>query len=142
MAFDSKNWDKYEKRLAKAMLGRISYMSDAKWEKLFQTVENSSIAWLDIYGATIKFLTDGIKPFRFTDYWGGYLDGTYGAARYKEIEWIFIPSIYEIERRNRDEKLQPKRTNNNILGLKELIDGLGLYEYDFDENGLKLYGYK
>ena len=44
-------------------------------------------------------------------------------------EWIFIPAVYETERLNRDEKLQPKRTNNDIHAIKELIDGLGLYEY-------------
>ena len=30
----------------------------------------------------------------------------------------------------------------DILGLKEIIDGLGLYEYDFNEDGLRIYGYK
>jgi hypothetical protein len=38
--------------------------------------------------------------------------------------------------------LQPKCINNEIYALKELVDGLGNYEYDFDEAGLKAYGYK
>jgi len=51
-------------------------------------------------------------------------------------------SVYEVERWNRGEKLQPKHTNNDIHAFKELMDGLGLYEYDFNEDGLKVYGYK
>jgi len=142
MAFDSENWEKYERRLLNAQLNRVSYMSDSKWEKLFQAIEKSNVAWLDIGGATIKFLVGEVKPFHFQNYCGGYIEGHYGVARYKEIEWILIPAIFEIERRNRDEKLQPKRINNDILGLKEIIDGLGLYEYDFNEDGLRIYGYK
>ena len=95
MAFDSENWKKYEIKLAKAKLNRVSYMNDTKWEKFFQAVEKSNIAWLDVGGATIKFLIDEIKPFHFSNYCGGYLEGRYGAAQFKEIEWIFIPCIIE-----------------------------------------------
>lgn len=117
-------------------------MNNAKWEKLFQAIEQNSTLCFDTGGATIKFLVDGVKQFRFQNYCGGYIEGTYGVARYKEIEWIFIPSVFEIERRNRDEKLQPKRINNDIHALKELMDGLGHYEYDFSEDGLKIFAYK
>ena len=142
MALDSANWERYKVKLTKAMLNRVSCMSDSKWEKLFQAVEKSDITRLDIGGATIKFLVDGVKPFHFQNYCGDYLEGSYGVAQYKEIEWILIPAAYEIERRNRDERLQPMRINNDIHALKELIDSLGLYEYDFNEDGLKIYGYK
>ena len=88
-------------------------MSDTKWEKFFQVVVTGDVAGLDIGGSTIKFLADEVvRPFHFQNYCGGYLEGSYGTARYKEIEWIFIPSTYEIERWNRDEKLQPKRTSD------------------------------
>ena len=49
-----------------------------------------------------------------------------GPVDYKAIEWIFVPAS----------------PTNDIHALKNLIDELGLYEYDFDENGLKIYGYK
>ena len=132
MAFDSEHMEKYEKKLAKAILNRVSYMSDTKWKKFFQAIEKSGLAWLDIYDATIKFVIDEVvKPFHFQDYCGGYIEGTYGPARYKEIEWIFIPVSYGWN-----------RASNDIHALKKLVDGLGLYEYDFDEDGLKIYGYK
>jgi len=112
---------KFEEKLTAAAMSKVSYMSNTKWEKLFQAIEASDIAWQDICGASIRFLLEGEERwFNFTDYWGGYLEGTYGAARYKEIEWIFIPSTYEIQRRNRDERLQPKRVNNEVDGLKAL----------------------
>ena len=125
------------------MLNRVSYMNDTKWEKFFRAVEDSNVDWFDIYGATIKFLVgDDIKPFHFQNYCGGYIEGDYGLAQCKEIEWIFVPSTHKISRWNRGERLQPKCINNEIYALKELVDGLGNYEYDFDEAGLKVYGYK
>ena len=122
---------RHEKKLEKARLNKTSFMSNSKWEKLFHAVANSG---LSLFNDSIKYLTDDTtRPFSLKEdglYWGGRYSTVDGGARggvpvpYKEIEWIFVP------------------TQNDILTLKDLIDGLGLYEYDFNEDGLKIYGYK
>ena len=145
MGYNSEHFQKFEKRLEKARFSKDSYMSNSKWEKLFKAVANSEISLCD---GSIKNLTDEyIRPFNLKS------DGLYcvrystadkcgGPVYYKEIEWIFIPAFHEIERRNREEKLVPQIQTNDIYALKELIDALGKFEYDFNENGLKIYGYK
>jgi len=119
----------HEKKLEKARLNKTSFMSNSKWEKLFQAVADSG---LSLFNDSIKYLTeDTIRPFSLKEdglYWGGRYSTVDGGARggcpvpYKEIEYIFVP------------------TQNDILALEKLIDGLGLY--DITEEGMKIYGYK
>ena len=142
-------WDermqKREKQVQKVRLSRVSFMNDSKWTRLFQAVQNSDIA---VHGGCMKVLmSEYISPFNLkTDglYWvRGYTDDTWGGpCSYKEIEWISVPAVNEIERYNRGEKLIPTRQTNDIHALKVLIDSLGEFEYDLNETGLKIYGYK
>ena len=137
-----------EKRGSKLRLSKASFMNNSKWEKLFKAVANSEIS---LCGESIKFI-DAEKCY---EHFSLKYDGLYswvrystrdgsggGPSYYKDIEWIFVPAVYEIERWNREERLQPKRITNDISALKKLIDELGVYEYDFNEEGLKIYGYK
>ena len=104
-------------------------MSNTKWEKFFKAVANSDISFSN---ETVKCLADEcIRSFsleRDALSYNRYVtaDSIAGPFDYKYIEWIFVPAVRV----------------NDIPALKKLIDGLGLYEYDFDENGLKIYGYK
>ncbi|WP_281979970.1 hypothetical protein [Tenacibaculum mesophilum] len=60
----------------------------------------------------------------------------------KEIEWLFIPSIIQTERKNRDERLTPKtHTQNTKLIAKTLQVGTQ-FEYEESSEGIKIYGYK
>ena len=146
MAYDySKFLENHEKRIEKERLNRASYMNTSKWEKLFLAVHESNIS---LHGESVKFLlSEHITPFNLKkdglSYVRAYTCDTQGGpVHYKEIEWIFVPASHNVQAMNQAEKLQPKFNENDIYALKILIDGLGLYEYDFNEDGLKIYGYK
>ncbi len=124
---------------------KVSYMNNTKWRKFFNAIKVDGEC---CFPAEIKLLArDGTYPFN-TD------PGVHESGKctkdsaiqspilFKDIEWIFVPAIREIERHNRDEKLNSNFVEYNILALKELIDREGKFEYDFDETGLKIYGYK
>jgi hypothetical protein len=136
---------RHRKRIKKESSTKVSCMSTSKWTKLFQTIADSDI---DLHGEIIKLIAnDCVTRFCLKrgglSNWRGFTDDFLGGPiPYKEIEWIFVPAVYEIARKNRSEILEPKRIPNNIHVLKELIDSLGQFEYDFDESGLKIYGYK
>ena len=143
MVFDLK---KYEKRIRNAQLNKASFMSNSKWRKFFESARSRGLQYHG--NVLLKCLrSEEAYPFGL-DVWidekhpGYTMDGRYPPLALKEIEWIFIPADYEIERWHRDEKLQPKYIKNDIHALKEMIDELGFYEYDFNINGIKIYGYK
>ncbi len=137
--------ERYEKRTQKARLAKTSCMNNAKWRKLFNAIEVSEKY---IFPAEVKLLAED-KTYPFSMNQGISPSGEYtkdsaiqGPIAFKDIEWLYIPAQQEIERYNRDEKLQSEFIKYDIGKLKELIDSLGKYEYCFDENGLKIYGYK
>ncbi len=134
--------EKHWQKLHKESLKKISFMNNTKWLKLFQKINENNV---QIYHSTIKYLMfDKMYEFHFhTDFDDtGILDGANCPALFKEIEWIFIPKTYEIERFNREEKLTSQWQQNDIELIKYLIDCIGKYEYDFDNHELKIYGYK
>ncbi|MCL2568686.1 MAG: hypothetical protein FWE12_04530 [Oscillospiraceae bacterium] len=136
---------KRQEQIKKMRLAKASFMNDSKWTKFFQAVQGSDMS---LHGESMKVLgSDYISPFSLKNhglYWvrGYTADAWGGPCAYREIEWIFVPAMHEVARYNRDEQLMPKRQANDIHALKELIDSLGQFEYDLDEKGLKIYGYK
>ncbi|MCL1993415.1 MAG: hypothetical protein FWG66_10775 [Spirochaetes bacterium] len=145
MSFKAEHLQMLEKRQAKARAGKVSCMSNSKWEKLFKAVGSSDLSFS---GETIKNIGDDQIRGRFSIKTDGlycetvfrYEDGSEclgprystrdgaggGPAAYKDIEWIFVPALY----------------GNDLPRLKLLVDGLGKFEYDLDENGFKIYGYR
>lgn len=133
MAFDSEPMERYKRRFEKARLSKTSYMSNSKWEKFFIAVKESEISLRD---ETIKCMADdlvrrfdlkndGLYIFNGKHYRYSTRDGSPGGpVFYRDIEWIFIPF------------------HNDINALKNLIDGMGIYEYDISEEGMRIYGYK
>jgi len=133
LAFDSEQIERHRRRFEKARLSKTSYMSNSKWGKFFIAVKDSEISLRD---ETIKCITDdvirhfdlkkdGLYIFNGKHHRYSTRDGANGGpVYYREIEWIFIPF------------------HNDINALKNLIDGIGIYEYDISEEGMKIYGYK
>ena len=140
---------KYEKRFLEMRHSKTSYMNDTKWIKLLQALENFSNE-TSVGGVILKFLmSDKTQPHYFSD---GVLesekctgDGWCGPICLKAIEWFFVPAAYEVERYSlyqEGKKIPSLYVENDIIALKNIIDSVGLFEYDIDQNGLKLYGYK
>lgn len=133
-------YDIYQKKLDKEISHRTSFMNDSKWYKFF---EEFSVNNLSINGSKIKFLLeDKIYDFSIGYIGENYMDTIFGVFSFKEIEWIFIPQKYEIERFNRMEKLSSQYKENPIDKIEEAMSNLARFCYEKDENGLKIYGYK
>lgn len=136
--------DRQAQKTRKLRLSKTSFMNNTKWCKLLEEIEVSD---LSLNEAKIKVLArQQTYPFSLkigVDETRTYTgDGICGPVSLLEIEWIFIPTRYEIAEYNGGVKYRSSFVTNDVPGLKNLIDGLGKFEYDWDENGLKIYGYK
>ena len=136
--------DRYKKRLDKAKMEKSSYMSNAKWFKFFSAMQQVDTFLPE---SQVKFLANDERTYLFC--FGidfdkkGILDGlACGPFNFNDIEWIFIPAIQEHERFNRKEKLQSFFEVVDLSIIENRLKQLGQYEFEIDENGLKLYGYK
>jgi hypothetical protein len=135
--------ERHERQIAKARLNKASCMSNTKWRKLFNIIREN----LECDPPARVKLLAGEETFPFcvkSDiHQSGIKDNaTQAPINFKEIEWIHIFATKEIERYNREERLKPKFMAYDIENIKELIENAGKYEYDFDEDGIRIYGYK
>ncbi len=137
------HFKRYQKQLGKARESKTSYMNNTKWFKFFSAVRQADIFMPQ---SQLKFLlSDEAHPFDFEIEFNetGKLDGADGGPFYfNEIEWILIPAVQEYERFNRDEKLQSSFKTADLPAVVDILQKLGKYEFEMDENGLKIYGYK
>jgi len=135
----------YSELLPEARQDKTSCMSNTKWCKLFWAIENNGKC---SFPAELKLLwEERTYPFSTNpgvDESREYTkdSGIQGPVAFRDIEWIYIPSIREVGRYNRDEKLKSKFVHYDLGILKELMDNLGKFEYDFDADGLKIYGFR
>ena len=136
--------ERYKRRIEKARRTKVSYMNNAKWRKLFNAIEASGQC---TFPAQVKTI-DGERTYPFSTSPGIYeardytMDGKFCPIAFQDIEWLYIPATSEVERYNRNERLESKIIKYDISKLKNLLDGLGKFEYEYDENGLKLFGYR
>ena len=140
---DASHAERYWKRFAVMRSGATGYMNNQKWFKLFRAMEENGMCCR----AELKLLAgEHIHTFTTTpglhESGKGTRDGAYGPVLFKEIEWLYIPGKYEVERFNRDEKLQSGYVENTIVEIQQILDAVGKFEYDLDEDGIKIYGYK
>lgn len=120
-----------------------SFMSNSKWRKIFSVINDGSIP---LSACTWKLVTDNEPKKGFLpdigqlgdDYVGdcGALNGPFS---FKEIEWLFIPSM--VGHRPYD-KAPVKYEYQDIEKIKKLIDSIGQFEYESTDEGVKIYGYK
>ena len=118
---------------------KTSYMNNAKWLKFIEIFEAQNFR-----ETKIKFLSeDKIYPFHnFGVVEDTYCDCMTGAFHYKEIEWIFIPKQYEIERFNRTEKLASSYRENPIEQFVQSLEQKGKFFFEIDKKGITIFGYK
>lgn len=123
-----KNYDKMTKR---AVTLKSSYMSNAKWSKLLKATAESDIKYIASEVLAKDLVCDTLWHILLADYLGNgkyTADGIAGAIRTKNIEYVIIPfeSINELSR------------------MKDLIEKIGKFEYDIDNEKLiiKIFGYR
>ena len=122
-----KNYDKMTKR---AVTLKSSYMSNAKWSKSLKAIAESDIKYIASEVLAKDLVCDTLWHILLADYLGNgkyTADGIAGPIRTKNIEYVIIPfeSINELSR------------------MKDLIEKIGKFEYDIDNEKLiiKIFGY-
>ena len=120
-----------------------SFMSNAKWRKLFTVVNQES---LSLGGCTWKLVNDkdpisGKVPVCNTlgDTYLGDCGALNGPFDFKIIEWILLPAKHGYRRYD---KAPMEYIHQNFDVVKERIDAVGQYECEMTEEGLKIFGYK
>ena len=106
-------------------------MSNAKWSKLLKAIAESDIKYIASEVLAKDLVCDTLWHILLADYLGNVkytADGIAGAIRTKNIEYVIIPfeSINELSR------------------MKDLIEKIGKFEYDIDNEKLiiKIFGYR
>ena len=136
----NEKYEIYQKRLDKKALRLTSLMNDAKWLKLCEILENSGCK-----GLRIKLLSSGEEITLICGFGclqDGYFDCANGAILFKDLRWVFVPKFYERARMNRAEKLTSNFIPNPLEALLEAVTKAGKFNYEIDESGLKIYGYR
>lgn len=120
-----------------------SFMSNAKWRKLFQVVNNESLE----LGVCVWKLVSEATPIRGylpacdvlgPDYVGdcGALNGPF---EFRVIEWLEIPASHGY----RPYENAPLKTfTQDLAAVAARIDAVGAFEYEMVADGLRIYGYK
>jgi len=136
----NEKYEIYQKRLDKKALRLTSLMNDTKWLKLCEILDTS-----ECKGMRVKLLSSGeeialVSGFgRLQD---GYFDCANGAILFKDLHWVFVPKFYEQTRMNRTEKLASNFIPNPLEAVLDAMTKAGKFDYEIDESGLKIYGYR
>ena len=130
----------YQKRLDKKARRLTLLMNDAKWIKLCEILEASGCE-----GIRVRLLSSDEEITLICGFGclgDGYFDYANGAILFKDLRWVFVPKFYEQTRMNRAEKLAPKFIPNPLETVLEAMTKAGKFDYEIDESGLKIYGYR
>ncbi|WP_314068659.1 DUF6678 family protein [Campylobacter showae] len=136
----NEKYEIYQKRLDKKARRLASLMNDAKWLKLCEILEASGCK--DI---SVKLLSSDEEiaiVCGFGCLGDGYFDCANGAILFKDLRWVFVPKFYERARMNRAEKLASKFIQNPLETVLEAMTKAGKFDYEIDESGLKICGYR
>ncbi|WP_297950858.1 hypothetical protein [uncultured Campylobacter sp.] len=136
----NEKYEIYQKRLAKKASRLTSLMNDAKWLKLCEILEASGCK-----GLRTKLLSSDeeiVLVCGFGCLQDGYFDCANGAILFKDLYWVFVPKFYEQTRMNKTEKLASNFIPNPLEAVLDAMTKAGKFDYEIDEIGLKIYGYR
>ena len=136
----NEKYEIYQKELDKKALRLTSLMNDAKWLKLCEILENSGCK-----GLRIKLLSSSEEITLICGFGclqDRYFDCANGAILFKNLHWVLVPKFYEQTRMNRTEKLASNFIPNPLEAVLDAMTKAGKVDYEIDESGLKIYGYR
>ncbi|WP_241210136.1 DUF6678 family protein [Vibrio splendidus] len=120
-----------------------SYMSNAKWRKLFSVVNENNVQFTHCQWKLVSETDPKLGHLPDFDSLGEYYVGDCGALNgpfeFELIEWLFIPTSIGYK------PYEGSPTIYNTQGVQHLIDQLnvlGEFEFTSDDEGLKIFGYK
>ena len=136
----NEKYEIYQKRLGAKARRLTSLTNDAKWLKLCEILEASGCKDIRVR------LLSGDEEITLVCGFGcledGYFDCANGAILFKDLRWVFVPKFYERARMNRAEKLASKFIPNPLETVLDAVSKTGKFDYEIDESGLKIYGYR
>ncbi len=142
--------EKYNNRLDK----RISefsghFMSNTKWTKVFSILsQNKDIIKKclikDVFDNTLRQIDiPNFQKFADTFHEQGIKDVmTGGPSTFRQIEWIEFPARWTIDRSMRTEALAPHKFHQDITSIHKLVNKVGEFTINFDNDKLIIYGYR
>ncbi|WP_314300921.1 DUF6678 family protein [Campylobacter showae] len=136
----NEKYEIYQKRLDQKARRIASLMNDAKWLKLCEILEASGCKEM-----RVKLLSSDEEialVCGFSCLEEGYFDCVNGVILFKDLRWVFVPKFYEQTRMNRAEKLASKFIPNPLETVLDAMTKAGKFDYEIDESGLKIYGYR
>jgi hypothetical protein len=132
------------KSLARAGV-QTSFMSDAKWRKLFTVLRQSSVKVDQI---VVKFVDSDLVhrvPINGISVRSphAYMDGHFGPTPLRDIEWIEIPTMAEHSSRSPDGKgrVSPTLRKQDIDGAEALLVATARFPMERKAHGLRISGY-
>lgn len=136
--------DKEDKIIAKLNSAKASYMSNAKWKKLFAAFDSfagkiDSVKWKFVFNETasknnIRGVLSCLEGNRF----GDCHPSPYAELRY--IDWILIPAEFEDPRS--DNKRALPKLKNDIVQFKMHLKKHGEFPIFETKDGLMIKGYE
>lgn len=118
-----------------------SYMSDAKWRKLFTELDVPDLMLNQCYWKFVDCEHEILGWFTKSEELMDKFVGDYGSGpfAYKRIEWVEIPTVgkpYGYE------NVPFKHWQQNVTEAAEILNRTGKFEFDMTERGLRIYGFK
>jgi hypothetical protein len=114
-----------------------SFMNDSKWDKLIETLTDKLdeifINYKLIHDDKIHFTsldTPDFKPF--------FIEPTF----YKEVEWIEFPKTFNIKQNKRTTRTYIKEQKQDIDSIEKIINQIGKFMIEKEDNSIKLYAYR
>ena len=114
-----------------------SFMNDSKWDKLIEVLTDK----LDEIFVNYKLIHDdniGSTSFETPDFKPFFIEPTF----YKEVEWIEFPKIFKIEENNRTTGKYMKEQEQDIDSIEKIINQIGKFMLEKDDNSIKLFAYR
>lgn len=141
---------KYQRKLANRLNEfSSSFMSNAKWKKLFLKLsENKDIVCKcfikDIFDDNLHEIEiPSAENFLNTFHDKGIKDVTTGGSlTFKQIEYLEFPTQWAITREMRGQILEPHKFTQDLLQIRKILHEVGQLEIELNEDKLVIYGYK
>lgn len=120
-----------------------SYMSNAKWRKLFSVVNENNVKFTHCHWKLVNEREPKLGHLPDFDSLGEYYVGDCGAMNgpfdFELIERLYIPASLGFK--PYENSLTIYKTQD-VQHLVEQLNGLGQFEFENDDKGLKIFGYK
>ena len=133
----------YEKKLKNKTFKKNSLMNNSKWKYLLEIIDSLNVG----ITAQIKFIgDDNIRKSNISGYSNSIISREgiemFGYLKFKEIEWLKIPEKIKIERKNREELLEPKIEKQPIKEIVQKLERGKKISYELEKEELIIFGYK